>query len=71
MVLGVSGGGLGLDARLYQIIQLPVFLLIARPGQLVHKGGQLAGVLHLFGIVDDQAALPVAQPLPVLLHEVD
>lgn len=31
LVLGVSGGGLGLDARLYQIIQLPVFLLIARP----------------------------------------
>ena len=53
------------------VVKVSVLLLKALFAQLIDKGNGFRKILHLFMVLHNQAALGVAQTLPVLLGKVD
>ena len=64
-------GDLRVNALLHKIVKVSVLLLKAFFAQLIDKGNGFRKILHLFMVLDNQAALGVSQTLPVLLGKVD
>ena len=64
-------GDLCIHALLHKIVKVSVLLFKALFAQLIDKGNGFRKILHLFMVLHNQAALGVAQTLPVLLGKVD
>ena len=60
-------GDLRVNTLLHNVVKVSVLLLKAFLAQFIDKGNGFRKTLHLFMVLDNQAALGVAQTLPVLL----
>ena len=68
LALGVCHGDFPLYPAFHKAVHLAVLHFIALFAKLIDKGHHLLRIVHGLGIVHNQPALPVAQPLSVFFR---